>query len=110
MTEIADKEGFEEFLRKKRGVLFYFATDTCSVGEAVEPKIRKLFQEKFRNFFFCFIDMNNSSELCASLHVFVEPTVLLFIDKKESLKRSRNINMIELETAVTRIYNLAYED
>ena len=110
MTNVTDKQGFEKNIESQKGILFYFATDSCSVGEAVEPKVRQLIDEKFSNISFCFVDMNLSPELSASQQVFVEPTLLLFIEGKEYLRRSRNINMIELEAAIQRIYTLAFED
>ncbi|WKK64915.1 thioredoxin family protein [Lutimonas zeaxanthinifaciens] len=110
MTNVFDRQEFEKKIESNRGILFYFATDSCSVGEALEPKVRELLQEKFKKISFCFIDMNRSPEICASRQVFAEPTLLLFIEGKEYLRRSRNMNMIELEEAVKRIYTLAFED
>ncbi|UCE93635.1 MAG: thioredoxin family protein [Flavobacteriaceae bacterium] len=110
MTNVSDKQEFEKILEANRGILFYFATDSCVVGGAVEPKVRQLLDEKFDKIAFCFINMNISPEISASHQVFVEPTLLLFIDGKEYLRRSRNINMIELEDAIQRIFSLAFED
>ena len=100
----------EQLIVENRGVVLYFATDSCSVGEALEPKVRSLLEEKFPKLIFCFVDMDRMPEFSAAHQVFVEPTVLLFIDGKEFLRKSRHIGIAELEIAIGRLYPLAFEE
>ena len=109
MPTINKEEEFLDLISKNRGVLFYFSTMSCSVGEAVEPKVRHLLSEKYPKLIYCSIDMNASPEVSASHQVFVEPTILLFLDGKEALRMSRNIGLIPLENSLSRLYQLAYE-
>ena len=104
------KNDLEQLIVENRGVVLYFATDSCSVGEALEPKVRALLIEKFPKLVFNFIDMNAAPEFSAKHQVFVEPTILLFIDGKEFLRKSRHIGIGELEIAMERLYPLAFED
>ena len=101
---------FQQLIVDNRGVVLYFATNSCSVGEALEPKVISLLDEKFPKLIFCFIDMNVAPEFSAEHQVFVEPTILLFIDGKEFLRKSRHIGIAELELAIGRLYLLAFED
>jgi thioredoxin-like negative regulator of GroEL len=109
MSTVYNKEGFSSLISDKRGVLFYFSTLSCSVGEALEPKVQSLLSEKYPKIVFCSIDMNASPELCGLNQVFVEPTILLFLDGKESLRMSRNIGVNQLENSLSRLYQLAFE-
>ena len=104
------KNDLEQLIVESRGVVLYFATNSCSVGEALEPKVKTLLKEKFPKLVFVFIDMNASPEFSAKHQVFVEPTILLFIDGKEFLRKSRHIGVGELEMAIGRLYPLAFED
>jgi len=104
------KNDLEQLIVENRGVVLYFATNSCSVGEALEPKVRSLLNEKFPRLVFNFIDMNAAPEFSAKHQVFVEPTILLFIDGKEFLRKSRHIGMGELEMAMERLYPLAFEE
>ena len=101
---------FEKQIKESRGVLLYFATNSCSVGEALEPKVRNLLQTKYPKLIFSFVDMNKEPEFSAAHQVFVEPTILLFFDGKEFLRKSRHIGVNELELAIERIYQLAFEE
>ena len=100
---------FNEYITAHAGVHFYFATTSCSVGEALEPKVRALLKENFPKLMFRFIDMNQAPELSAAHQVFVEPTILLYVEGKEFLRRSRHIGLSELDMAISRIYDLAFE-
>jgi len=109
MSTVNNKEDFSNLISDRRGVLFYFSTLSCSVGEALEPKVQYLLSEKYPKIFFCSIDMNASPEICGLHQVFVEPTILLFLEGKEALRMSRNIGMIQLENSLSRLYELAFE-
>ena len=100
---------FNEKIKVHRGVLFYFATTSCSVGEALEPKVRNLLIQKYPSLIFCTVDMNRAVELSAANQVFVEPTILLFVEGKEFIRKSRHIGLTELDVAIGRIYDLAFE-
>ena len=102
-------EDFSNLIKENRGVLFYFSTISCSVGEAIEPKVQQLLSEKYPKLIYCTVDMNISPELCGSNQVFVEPTILLFLEGKEAIRMSRNIGMIQLENSLSRLYQLAFE-
>jgi len=109
MLTVSTIEDFSNLIRENRGVLFYFSTVSCSVGEAVEPKVRQLLSEKYPKLIYCTVDMNVSPELCGLNQVFVEPTILLFLEGKEAMRVSRNIGMIQLENSLSRLYQLAFE-
>ena len=101
---------FSAAIEKHPAVLFYFSTLSCSVGEALEPKVRDLVFLEFPKIEFMWIDMNASPEILGANQVFVEPTILLFVHGKEYLRRSRHINLRELQGSIQRIYDLAFSE
>jgi len=107
---IRTEADFKRCLEAQKGVLFYFATQSCSVGEALEPKVKELLSEKYPKLKYRFVDMNMAKELSAALQVFVEPTLLLFVEGKEYIRKSRHIGLMELDEALRRLYALAFED
>lgn len=107
--KIDSEVDFEDAKESQRGVLFYFSTLNCSVGEALEPKVREMIGQNFPKIKFAWIDMNALPEVAARNQVFVEPTVLLFVDGKEYLRKSRNFHLSDLDQAIERIYKLAFE-
>jgi len=102
-------EKAEQVLTETVATLFYFSTTSCAVGEAFEPKVRKLLSEKFPKINFYNIDINLSPTLAAKFSAFVEPTILVFFEGKETIRKSRNIGIYELEEAIKRPYQLIFE-
>jgi thioredoxin-like negative regulator of GroEL len=106
---ITSEKDFQDALHVNLGVLFYFSTLSCSVGESLEPKVKELLHNKFPKIPFYFIDMNNSPEVSAKNNVFVEPTILVFFDGKEAIRKGRIVSIQELSDSISRIYKLAFE-
>ncbi|MDH3321904.1 MAG: thioredoxin family protein [Flavobacteriaceae bacterium] len=106
---VSTEAEFESAKAQNLGVLFYFSTISCSVGEALEPKVMALLEKEFPKIPFYFVDMNASPEVSANNQVFVEPTILVFFDGKETIRKSRIVSIDDLSQAIERIYKLAFE-
>ena len=102
-------ENLNEKLASEIAILLYFSTNSCNVGEALEPKVRSLLKNNFPKIKFFNIDLNLSPEIAAKYNAFVEPTILVFFDGKETIRKSRNIGIYELEDAIKRPYKLIFE-
>ena len=101
-------EQLEEIVTSNIAVLIYFSTTSCNVGEALEPKVKKLIDIEFPNIKFYTVDLNFSPEVAAKYSAFVEPTILIFFDGKETIRKSRNIGIYELQEAIDRPYQLIF--
>jgi len=108
-NRISNQEELTQVLKDNLGVLFYFSRTTCNVGEALEPKIINLLNDNYPKIPFYFIDMDQNPDIAAKYSVFVEPTILVFFDEKETIRKSRNFSVIELSEAIHRIYKIAFE-
>ncbi|WP_162880016.1 thioredoxin family protein [Lutibacter oceani] len=106
---INSSEELNEILATQLAVLLYFSTASCSVGEAFEPKVKMLINSKFPKIKFYNVDLNFSPKIAAEHSAFVEPTILVFFDGKETIRKSRNISIYELEEAIKRPYELIFE-
>ena len=106
---ILNLDEFDEIISQNIGVLLYFSTFSCSVGEALEPKVIDLLKKDFPKIPFYFVDTNMTPDISAKNSVFVEPTILVFFDGKETIRKSRNISLFELSESISRIYKLAFE-
>ena len=105
---ITTEQEFQDILNNNLGVLFYFSTISCAVGEALEPKVIDLLAREYPKIPFYFIDMNASPEVSAKNNVFVEPTILVFFDRKETIRKSRIVSIPDLSNSISRIYKLAF--
>ena len=106
---ISTEADFNKAITENMGVLFYFSTLSCSVGEALEPKVIRLLESDFPKIPFYFVDMQVAKKVAAANNAFVEPTILVFFEGKETIRKSRIISIGDLSQSISRIYNLAFE-
>ena len=107
--EINKKSHLEDFIRNNRGVMVYFSTPTCSVCKVLKPKIINLLKDKYTKIKFVYINTESSIELTAQTNVFSVPTILFYVNGKEFLRKSRFINLNELDIQLERIYSFISE-
>ena len=109
-NEIIDSlEKIKDFIAASPAVLLYFSTTSCNVGEALEPKVKNLIKTEFPKINYFTVDLNFYPEIAAYYTAFVEPTILVFFDGKETIRKSRNISILELESSIARPYKLIFE-
>ena len=105
---ISSELGYESIIKDNLGVLLYFSRVSCNVGEALEPKVIKLLEDNFPKIPFYFVDMDKTPTIPVKYSVFVEPTIIIIFDGKETIRKSRIISIPELSQSLKRIYGLAF--
>jgi thioredoxin 1 len=110
VTEIIiySEEQLKNIVDSNAAVVAYFSTKDCGVCKILKPKIIKLIAEEFPKINFVYVNVNNLKELAAQNSVFSVPTVLLFVEGRETLRNSRNINLAEFSGSVGRIYKMLF--
>jgi thiol-disulfide isomerase/thioredoxin len=100
----------EEFskLKAEPALLAYFSTDACNVCKVLKPKVDELIQNKFPLIKLAYIKSNEQPEIAAQHSVFTAPTLLLFFDGREYIRKSRNIGLGELEQEIQRLYSMMF--
>ena len=105
---ITSLKNLQRILSDNTIVLLYFSTASCSVGEALEPKVKNLIFSKFPKIVFYHVDINYFPDISANFSVFTEPTILVFFYGKETIRKSRNIGVYELQEAIEKRYKLIF--
>ncbi|MCM2301478.1 MAG: thioredoxin family protein [Flavobacteriaceae bacterium] len=101
-------EESKKIIKENEGVLLFFSTSKCSLGEALEPKVYQLLEKKYPKISFYFVDIQHLPDVAAHYSAFVEPTILVFFDGKESIRKSRNVGIEELSIAISRLYKIIF--
>lgn len=87
-------------------VFLYFSGENCAVCKALKPKIEELFRLDFPQIQLIEIPTDNALETTAQFGVFSLPTMLLFVEQKEFLRKGRNVSLALLRDEVKRVYTL----
>lgn len=97
-----------EYIKKYKIVLAYFSTNECNVCKVLKPKVKELIEHEFPQINFLYININESRDTAAQFSVFAVPTIILFIDGSEYIRKSRFVNLEELKSEIGRIYSMIF--
>lgn len=106
-TEIKTKEEFQS-LKQEPAFLAYFSSKACSVCHVLKPKVEELIQQKFPKIKFAAVNVDEKADIAAQYQVFTAPTLLVFFDGREYIRKSRNIGLSELEQEIERLYAMMF--
>lgn len=104
-------ESFEEFLKRKENepaLLAYFSTEVCNVCKVLKPKVEELIQTEFPKIKLAYIKSDKLPEVAAQNQVFAAPTIIIFFDGREYIRKSRNIGIGELQQEIGRPYSMLF--
>lgn len=108
MININTNEEYENYLKSNEAVLFYLSTPQCNVCKVLKPKLIEFINQKFPMIKMGYINTEALPEVSAQNSIFTVPTILVFFDRKEFIRKSRNINLTEFENEIERPYSMFF--
>ena len=96
----------ENIIKENMAVMVYFSAPTCNVCHALKPKLLEAVDENFDKFKIVSVDVSLSQDVSAHFSVFAIPTVLIFLDGKEFLRKSRHMSVDEVVREIKRPYEI----
>ena len=96
----------EKTVKDNLAVMLYFSAPTCNVCHALKPKLLDAVETNFKEFKIMSIDISIEQEIAAHYSVFAIPTVLIFLDGREFLRKSRHMSVDEVVREIRRPYEI----
>ena len=102
-------ESINQTLSTNDAVMLYFSAPACNVCHALKPKLTEAILDQFPTFVIESIDISRTPEIASHFSVFAIPTVLIFFQGREFLRKSRHMSVGEVIDAIKRPYTLMVE-
>jgi thioredoxin 1 len=99
-------EDIEQIIKSNLAVMVYFSAPTCNVCHALKPKLLEAIDVNFKEFEIVSVDVSVSQDIAAHFSVFAIPTVLIFLDGREFLRKSRHMSVDEVIREIARPYEI----
>jgi thioredoxin-like negative regulator of GroEL len=99
-------EKIQKTIKDNLAVMLYFSAPTCNVCHALKPKLFEAIEKNFKEFTIVSIDTSVDQDIAAHYSVFAIPTVLVFLDGKEFLRKSRHMSVDEVVREIQRPYDI----
>ncbi|MGN0144505.1 MAG: thioredoxin family protein [Clostridium sp.] len=109
MKILNTEQEINEVINNSDMAVIYFTGMDCGACEAIKFKVEEILK-RFPKIKSGEINGENHPEICAKFDVFSIPIFLLYVDKKESLRIGRNVDLLALEGKIQRYYEMIYEN
>ncbi|HKL32175.1 MAG TPA: thioredoxin family protein [Tangfeifania sp.] len=108
--EIKSLDEFNQLKQKELALLAYFSTDACNVCKVLKPKVDELVQSEFPQLKMVYVKSDVLPDIAGQHQVFTAPTILVFFDGRETIRKSRNIGLDELRREIDRPYSMIFPE
>ncbi|WP_373071598.1 thioredoxin family protein [Sulfurimonas sp.] len=99
-------ENIQQTIKENLAVMVYFSAPTCNVCHALKPKLLEALEANFEDFKVESVDISVNEDIAPHFGVFAIPTILIFLDGKEFLRKSRNMSVDEVIREIKRPYEI----
>ncbi len=103
-------EAIEDAIATDSAALFYFSTENCNVCKVLRPKLAELLSEEFPLIRLYYIGIEVLPLIAGQFRIFAAPTLLVFFEGREHLRKSRNVSVRELSDEIRRPYGILFSD
>ncbi|KJF44679.1 thioredoxin family protein [Draconibacterium sediminis] len=107
--EIKSLEEFIALKKEQAAVLAYFSTDACSVCKVLKPKVEEMATARFPKMQLVYIKSDVLPDVAAQNSVFTAPTIVVFFDNRETIRKSRAFSVGELQDEIGRYYSMLFD-
>ncbi|EDZ61927.1 thioredoxin like protein [Sulfurimonas gotlandica GD1] len=99
-------ENINNTIKENLAVMVYFSAPTCNVCHALKPKLMDALDANFTDFKVESVDISESEDIAPFFNVYAIPTVLVYLDGKEFLRKSRHMSVDEVISEIKRPYEI----
>ncbi len=97
---------FDEFLRRHPAAAVYFSSPDCRVCQVLRPKVLALLGERFPLLALGVVDCVAAPEVAGQQTVLAVPSLIVYFDGHEVLRKVRNFTVGGLAEELERPYGL----
>lgn len=109
-TEVSSFDDFLALKEKEMALLCYFSTEACNVCKVLKPKVVELIENEFPKIKLVYIQSDKQPEVAAQNRVFAAPTIIVYFEGREYIRKSRNIGIMELQNEIERPYSMIFSE
>ena len=99
-------ENINKTIKENIAVMVYFSAPTCNVCHALKPKLLEELEKIFPAFEVESVDISVEEDIAPYFGVYAIPTVLIYLDGKEFVRKSRHMSVREVIEEIRRPYEI----
>jgi len=105
-TTLNDLDALKTVLKDELAVVLYFSSPSCSVCKVLRPKLMQAIEETYPQIGRYHADISLTPEIAAEFQVFSAPTIIIFLEGREFIRKGRALSVDGLLQEIKRPYEL----
>ena len=105
-TTLSSLDELQDIRQKELAFVLYFSSPSCNVCHVLRPKLMEALEEHFPQIGRDHADISLTPEVAAEFHVFSAPTIIVFFDGREFIRKGRAVSVDGLLNEIKRPYEL----
>lgn len=93
-------------LQKETALVIYFSSPSCNVCHVLRPKLMEALEKEFPSIGRYHADVALTPDIAAQFHVFSAPTIIVFFEGKEFIRKGRSMSVDGLLQEIKRPYEI----
>lgn len=108
--EFSQLSQLQEAIANDEALIAYFYSDNCAPCISLRPKVKEMIEKDYPKMKLYFIHSEKYPEMRSEFGIFSNPTLLVYFDKKEYLRKSKYVSISELKQGIQRLYEMMFSE
>ena len=105
-TTLNDLKQLDDILKNDMAVVLYFSSPSCSVCKVLRPKLMQALNDTYPKISRYHADISLTPEIASQFQVFSAPTIIIFLEGREFIRKGRALSVDGLLREIKRPYEL----
>jgi len=105
-TTLTDLNELKSKLQEEMAMVLYFSSPSCSVCHVLKPKLMQALEDAYPTIGRYHADISLTPEIAAEFQVFSAPTIIVFLEGREFIRKGRALSVDGLLQEIKRPYEL----
>lgn len=105
-TTLADLNELNDVLKNELAVVLYFSSPSCNVCHVLRPKLMEALEKEYPQIGRYHADIALTPEIAAEYQIFSAPTIIVFLEGREFIRKGRAMSVEGLLQEIERPYKL----
>jgi len=105
-TTLTDINELNRALHDEVALLLYFSSPSCNVCHILRPKLMDALEKEYPSIGRYHADISLTPEIAAQFQVFSAPTIIVFFEGREFIRKGRALSVDGLLQEIKRPYEL----
>jgi len=105
-TTLSDLNELTTALKNELAVVLYFSSPSCNVCHVLRPKLMEALEKEYPQIGRYHADIALTPEIAAEFQIFSAPTIIVFLEGREFIRKGRAMSVDGLLQEIKRPYTL----